>query len=206
MFDEPTAGMSVDEVPVILELIQEIKQQKDKTILLVEHKMDVVRSLADRIIVLHQGAARRRRRAGRGDRLADRAGSVSRGAREWLTRCSRWPASTRTSATITSCRASIFAVPRGETDDAARAQRRRQDDDAAHDHGVVAGVGGRDPVRERSTSRSARPRDRRPRHRLRARIDGHLRRAHRAGKPALAARKGPLDARASTGSFRSSRP
>jgi branched-chain amino acid transport system ATP-binding protein len=56
MFDEPTAGMSVDEVPVILELIHEIKQQKDKTILLVEHKMDVVRSLADRIIVLHQGA------------------------------------------------------------------------------------------------------------------------------------------------------
>jgi len=55
MFDEPTAGMSVDEVPVILDLIQEIKQQKDKTILLVEHKMDVVRSLADRIIVLHQG-------------------------------------------------------------------------------------------------------------------------------------------------------
>jgi branched-chain amino acid transport system ATP-binding protein len=55
MFDEPTAGMSVDEVPVILELIHEIKAQKDKTILLVEHKMDVVRSLADRIIVLHQG-------------------------------------------------------------------------------------------------------------------------------------------------------
>jgi branched-chain amino acid transport system ATP-binding protein len=56
MFDEPTAGMSVDEVPVILDLIHEIKEQKDKTILLVEHKMDVVRSLSDRIIVLHQGA------------------------------------------------------------------------------------------------------------------------------------------------------
>ena len=55
MFDEPTAGMSVDEVPVILDLIQEIKAGKDKTVLLVEHKMDVVRSLADRIIVLHQG-------------------------------------------------------------------------------------------------------------------------------------------------------
>lgn len=55
MFDEPTAGMSVAEVPVILELIREIKNQKDKTILLVEHKMDVVRSLSDRIIVLHQG-------------------------------------------------------------------------------------------------------------------------------------------------------
>ncbi len=55
MFDEPTAGMSVDEVPVILDLIRHIKAQGDKTILLVEHKMDVVRSLADRIIVLHQG-------------------------------------------------------------------------------------------------------------------------------------------------------
>jgi branched-chain amino acid transport system ATP-binding protein len=55
MFDEPTAGMSVDEVPVILELIHEIKARKDRTVLLVEHKMDVVRSLADRIIVLHQG-------------------------------------------------------------------------------------------------------------------------------------------------------
>ena len=56
MFDEPTAGMSVDEVPVILNLIQQIRASGDKTILLVEHKLDVVRSLADRIIVLHQGA------------------------------------------------------------------------------------------------------------------------------------------------------
>tara|TARA_R110002126_G_scaffold291600_1_gene454125 strand:+ start:26918 stop:27685 length:768 start_codon:yes stop_codon:yes gene_type:complete len=56
MFDEPTAGMSVDEAPVILELIEEIRKDKAKTILLVEHKMDVVRSLADRIVVLHNGA------------------------------------------------------------------------------------------------------------------------------------------------------
>lgn len=55
MFDEPTAGMSVDEVPVILDLIAELKRAGDRTILLVEHKMDVVRSLADRIVVLHQG-------------------------------------------------------------------------------------------------------------------------------------------------------
>ena len=56
MFDEPTAGMSVDEVPVILNLIRGLKAQSDKTILLVEHKMDVVRELSDRIIVLHNGA------------------------------------------------------------------------------------------------------------------------------------------------------
>jgi branched-chain amino acid transport system ATP-binding protein len=55
MFDEPTAGMSVDEVPVLLDLIARLKQDPSKTILLVEHKMDVVRSLADRIIVLHNG-------------------------------------------------------------------------------------------------------------------------------------------------------
>jgi branched-chain amino acid transport system ATP-binding protein len=55
MFDEPTAGMSVDEVPVLLDLIDDIKRDGDKTILLVEHKMDVVRRLADRIIVLHNG-------------------------------------------------------------------------------------------------------------------------------------------------------
>jgi branched-chain amino acid transport system ATP-binding protein len=55
MFDEPTAGMSLDDVPVILDLIRGLKQQRDKVILLVEHKMDVVRELADRIIVLHNG-------------------------------------------------------------------------------------------------------------------------------------------------------
>ncbi len=55
MFDEPTAGMSVDEVPVILNLIRTLKQKKDCAVLLVEHKMDVVRELADRIIVLHNG-------------------------------------------------------------------------------------------------------------------------------------------------------
>jgi branched-chain amino acid transport system ATP-binding protein len=55
LFDEPTAGMSVDEVPVVLDLIRELKAEKKHTLLLVEHKMDVVRELADRIIVLHQG-------------------------------------------------------------------------------------------------------------------------------------------------------
>ncbi|MCV2894771.1 ABC transporter ATP-binding protein [Lentibacter sp. XHP0401] len=55
MFDEPTAGMSLDHTPDVLELIAKLKQDKSKTILLVEHKMSVVRALADRIIVLHNG-------------------------------------------------------------------------------------------------------------------------------------------------------
>ena len=55
MFDEPTAGMSVDEVPVVLDLIRALKSRKDRCILLVEHKMDVVSELSDRIVVLHNG-------------------------------------------------------------------------------------------------------------------------------------------------------
>ena len=56
MFDEPTAGMSVDEVPVVLDLIRQLKARKDIVILLVEHKMDVVRELSDRIVVLRDRA------------------------------------------------------------------------------------------------------------------------------------------------------
>lgn len=55
MFDEPTAGMGVDDVPVVLDLIRALKARPDRTILLVEHKMDVVRELSDRIVVLHNG-------------------------------------------------------------------------------------------------------------------------------------------------------
>jgi branched-chain amino acid transport system ATP-binding protein len=55
LFDEPTAGMALDEIPLILDLIEAIKGEGDKTILLVEHRMDVVERLADRIIVLQDG-------------------------------------------------------------------------------------------------------------------------------------------------------
>lgn len=55
MFDEPTAGMSLDHTPDVLNLIAKLKEDRSKTILLVEHKMSVVRALADRIIVLHNG-------------------------------------------------------------------------------------------------------------------------------------------------------
>src|SRR3546814_12880055 len=46
---------SSDEVPVILDLIADIKRRANKVVILVEHKMDVVRSLSDRIVVLHNG-------------------------------------------------------------------------------------------------------------------------------------------------------
>ncbi|MEJ0015842.1 MAG: ABC transporter ATP-binding protein [Acetobacteraceae bacterium] len=55
LLDEPTAGMAAEEVPIILNLIRSIRADGARTILLVEHKMDVLRSLADRVVVLHNG-------------------------------------------------------------------------------------------------------------------------------------------------------
>jgi len=55
LLDEPTAGMPLEEVPSILYLLKKIKDQREKTILLVEHKIDVVMALSDSIAVLHEG-------------------------------------------------------------------------------------------------------------------------------------------------------
>ncbi|MBM9595720.1 ABC transporter ATP-binding protein [Roseitranquillus sediminis] len=55
MFDEPTAGMSMDEAPRVLDLIAALQADRTRCILLVEHKLDVIRTLADRIVVLHNG-------------------------------------------------------------------------------------------------------------------------------------------------------
>jgi len=51
--DEPTAGMSARETHETMELVRRIA--RDLTILIVEHDMQVVMELADRITVLHYG-------------------------------------------------------------------------------------------------------------------------------------------------------
>ncbi|MEJ2169149.1 MAG: ABC transporter ATP-binding protein [Desulfobacterales bacterium] len=53
--DEPTAGMSQEEVPAILEILERIKAAGNRTLLLVEHKMDMIMSLSDSIAVLQEG-------------------------------------------------------------------------------------------------------------------------------------------------------
>lgn len=55
LLDEPTAGMSLEEVPAILNVIRAIKERGDKTILLIEHKMDMIIDLSDSIMVLFNG-------------------------------------------------------------------------------------------------------------------------------------------------------
>ncbi|MDQ2951943.1 MAG: ABC transporter ATP-binding protein, partial [Chloroflexota bacterium] len=53
LLDEPTAGMSATETARITALIAEL--DRTLTIVIVEHDMDVVFRLADRISVLHEG-------------------------------------------------------------------------------------------------------------------------------------------------------
>ena len=55
LLDEPTAGMATDQVPELITLIQEVQQSGTKTVILVEHNMNVVMSVSDRITVMHQG-------------------------------------------------------------------------------------------------------------------------------------------------------
>ena len=47
--------MSLEEVPAILELIEGIKNSGKRTILLVEHKFDMIMNLSDSIAVLKEG-------------------------------------------------------------------------------------------------------------------------------------------------------
>ena len=55
LLDEPTAGMSLEEVPAILEVIRKIKQTGNRTIILIEHKIDMIMELSDSIMVLFNG-------------------------------------------------------------------------------------------------------------------------------------------------------
>jgi branched-chain amino acid transport system ATP-binding protein len=55
LLDEPTAGMASEQVPELIALIQEIQRAGNKTVLLVEHNMNVVMSVSDTITVMHQG-------------------------------------------------------------------------------------------------------------------------------------------------------
>ena len=55
LLDEPTAGMASEQVPGLIALIQDIQKTGNKTVMLVEHNMNVVMSVSDVITVIHQG-------------------------------------------------------------------------------------------------------------------------------------------------------
>jgi branched-chain amino acid transport system ATP-binding protein len=55
LLDEPMAGVSVENVPELVDLIRTVHAEEGKTVLMVEHHIDVVTGLADRIAVMHHG-------------------------------------------------------------------------------------------------------------------------------------------------------
>jgi branched-chain amino acid transport system ATP-binding protein len=55
LLDEPMAGVSVEDVPNLVELIRSVHAE-GRTVLMVEHHMEVVTGLAQRIAVMHHGS------------------------------------------------------------------------------------------------------------------------------------------------------
>lgn len=56
LLDEPTAGMARADTNNTIDLLKQIKDERDITIAIIEHDMHVVFSLAERITVLAQGS------------------------------------------------------------------------------------------------------------------------------------------------------
>ena len=56
LLDEPMAGVSVEDVDGLVEVIRSVHSDEGRTVLLVEHRMEVVIGLAERIAVMHHGA------------------------------------------------------------------------------------------------------------------------------------------------------
>jgi len=56
LLDEPTGGMGPEETDRMVQFIRTLSEKQKVTILLVEHDMNVVFSVSERIVVMHQGA------------------------------------------------------------------------------------------------------------------------------------------------------
>ncbi len=56
MLDEPTAGMTPEETERMAAIIKRLSEETEATFFLTEHDMKVVFSIAERVLVLHQGS------------------------------------------------------------------------------------------------------------------------------------------------------
>ena len=55
LLDEPAAGMNPEETLALMELIREIRDRFDLSVLIIEHHMDLVMNVSDRVFVLNFG-------------------------------------------------------------------------------------------------------------------------------------------------------
>jgi branched-chain amino acid transport system ATP-binding protein len=56
LLDEPMAGVSMENIPELSAVISSVHREERKTVLMVEHHMEVVTGLAERIAVMHHGS------------------------------------------------------------------------------------------------------------------------------------------------------
>jgi branched-chain amino acid transport system ATP-binding protein len=55
LLDEPTSGLSAEHVPDMIDVIRRLHKEESRTLLMVEHRMDLVVGISDRIAVMHRG-------------------------------------------------------------------------------------------------------------------------------------------------------
>ena len=55
MLDEPAAGLNHEEVEGLMELIRKVRDELEVTVLLVEHHMNLVMRVSDRVVALDFG-------------------------------------------------------------------------------------------------------------------------------------------------------
>lgn len=55
LLDEPTAGMNVEEKEDMIRFVLDVLEEKNKTVILVEHDMNIIMDISDRIIVFDFG-------------------------------------------------------------------------------------------------------------------------------------------------------
>ena len=80
LLDEPMAGVSMEDVPGLVEVITSVQREEGKTVLMVEHHIEVVTGVADRIAVMHHGALLACDTPARVMDERDRPGRLRRGA------------------------------------------------------------------------------------------------------------------------------
>jgi branched-chain amino acid transport system ATP-binding protein len=56
LLDEPTAGMAVEDTPEIVALLRRMHTERGTTVVMVEHRLDLIEGLADRMAVMHHGS------------------------------------------------------------------------------------------------------------------------------------------------------
>ena len=182
LVDEPVAGMTPQETERTAELLLSLAGKH--SVVVVEHDMEFVRSIARQVTVLHEGQRARRRRHGPGAERSARHRGLSRSMS--LLTIKALNQSYGGSHTLWDV---DLDVPAGLAHLPDGPQRHGQDHAAQVHHGPAAGDSGDDHVRRHRPAAAAGGSAGPARHRLRAAGPRDLPAAHRRGEPARRPRR-----------------